>query len=155
MYTFEKFWTKILKNGYCVQWEIGSRKKILTSNNLALVYLVLKWFSVQFKFYCIAWNLIFIGNIPFIDTYPTLWLFFYNRALEIIQDEEYLEESDFNEIKRQKRQINPWTPALVNNVTSLIKDRNSLSKPKLTGYDHSTKRRLRRKRQAEAVTNGN
>ena len=48
-------------------------------------------------------------------------ILFYNRALEIIQDEEYLDESDFDEIKRQKRQINPWTPvALIDNVVSLI-----------------------------------
>ena len=64
--------------------------------------------------------------------------FFYNRALEIIQNEEYLYESDFDETKRQKRQINPWTPTLINNVTSLYNDDHSLPKPKLTFYDHST-----------------
>ena len=106
-------------------------------------------------------------------------MIFYNRALEIIQDEEYLDESDFDEIKRQKRQINPWTPALINNVTSLIKNGHSLPNPKLPFYDHSpvTKnhiesaqhvsiwnetgrkrrpfgKRLRSKRQTKAVTNG-
>ena len=105
--------------------------------------------------------------------------YFYNRALEIIQDEEYLDESDFDEIKIQKRQINPWTPTLINNGTSLIKDGHSLQKPKLTFYNHSTVtknyiesahhvsiwnetdgkrrlfgKRLRSKRQTEAVTNG-
>ena len=64
---------------------------------------------------------------------------FYFRALEIIQDEQYLEESDFDEIKRQKRQINPWTPALIGNNASLIKDVNSSSKLKINLlYDHST-----------------
>ena len=114
--------------------------------------------------------------ISFIDTYQT---FFYNRALEIIQDEEYLDESDFDEIKRQKRKINQLTPALMNNVTSSVKNGKSLSKPKLNYYNQSTvikdyiesahhvsiwnephrKRRLfrkrhRSKRQTEAVTNG-
>ena len=65
-------------------------------------------------------------------------ILFHIRALEIIQDEQYLDESDFDEIKRQKRQINPWSPALINSVTSLIKNGNSLSKPKLTFYDQST-----------------
>ena len=64
--------------------------------------------------------------------------FFYNRALEIIQDEEYLDESDFDEIKRQKRKINPLTPALINNVKSSVKNGNSLSKPKLNFYNQST-----------------
>ena len=121
-------------------------------------------------------DLINVWNISFIDAYQT---FFYNRALEIIQDEEYLDESDFDEIKIQKRQINPWTPALINDVTSLIKDGYSLQKPKLTFYNPSTvtknyvesahqvsiwnetdrKRRLfgkrnRSKRQTETVTNG-
>ena len=49
-----------------------------------------------------------------------------------------LDESDFDEIKRQKRQINPWTPALIDNGLSLIKDENSLSKPQMTFYHHST-----------------
>ena len=89
-------------------------------------------------------------------------------------NEQYLDESDFDEIKRQKRHINP---ALINNITSLINDHSS-SKSNLTRYDHSTaikmfiesanlvpisnqtdesldrKRRLRSKRQTEAVTNG-
>ena len=51
----------------------------------------------------------------------------------------YLDESDFDEIKRQKRQINPWTPtALIDNVVSLIKNGISLSKPKIDFYNHST-----------------
>ena len=75
--------------------------------------------------------------------------------------------------------MNLWTPALINNVTSLINDDHSLAKPKLTFYDHSTVtknyiesahhvsiwnetdgkrrlfgKRLRSKRQTEAVTNG-
>ena len=104
---------------------------------------------------------------------------FYNRALEIIQDEEYLDKSDFDEIKRQKRKINPLTTALINNITSSVKNGNSLSKPKLNFYNQSTvikyyiesthhvsiwkepdkKRRLfgkrnRSKRQTETVTNG-
>ena len=109
----------------------------------------------------------------------TPFFIIYNRALEIIQDEQYLDESDFDEIKRQKRKINPSTPALINNVTFSVKNGNSLSKPKLNSYNHSTvikdyiesahhvsiwyephkKRRLlrkrhRSKRQTEAVTNG-
>ena len=122
-------------------------------------------------------GLIPIWSIPFIDTY--LIFFLYNRALEIIQDEEYLDESDFDEIKRQKRKINPLTPALINNITSSVKNGNSLSNPKLNLNNQSTvikdyiesahhvsiwnetdgKRRLfgkrpRSKRQTEAVTNG-
>ena len=74
--------------------------------------------------------------IPIQNTYSIYD--FHNRALEIIQDEVYLDESDFDEIKRQKRQINPWTPALIDNGVSLIKDENSLSEPQMTFYDHST-----------------
>ena len=105
--------------------------------------------------------------------------FFYNRALEIIQDEEYLDKSDFDKIKRQKRKFNPLTPALINNITSSVKNGNSLSKPKLNFYNQSTvikyyiesvhhvsiwnepdgERRIfgkrnRSKRQTETVTNG-
>ena len=74
--------------------------------------------------------------IPIQNTYSIYD--FHNRALEIIQDEVYLDESDFDEIKRQKRQINPWTPALIDNGVSSIKDENSLSEPQMTFYDHST-----------------
>ena len=106
-------------------------------------------------------------------------IFFYNRALEIIQDEEYLDKSDFDKIKRQKRKFNPLTPALINNITSSVKNGNSLSKPKLNIYNQSTvikyyiesvhhvsiwnepdgERRIfgkrnRSKRQTETVTNG-
>ena len=86
--------------------------------------------------------------------------------------------TDFDEIKRQKRQINQWTPALIKSIIPLINDGHSLSKLKLTSYDHSTaikmfiesanhvpisnqtdesldrKRRLRSKRQTEVVING-
>ena len=49
----------------------------------------------------------------------------------------YLDESDFDEIKRQKRQINRWTTALTSKNASLIKDGHSSSKPKMTFYNHS------------------
>ena len=123
-------------------------------------------------------DLINVLNISFIDAY-CLSNIFYSRALEIIQDEEYLNKSDFDEIKRQKRKINPLNPAFMNNITSSVKNGNSLSKPKLNFYDKSTvikyyiesvhhvsiwnepdrKRRMfgkrnRSKRQTETVTNG-
>ena len=50
----------------------------------------------------------------------------------------YLDESDLDEIKRQKRQISPWTPALIGNNASLIKDGHSSSKHIINFYDHST-----------------
>ena len=57
----------------------------------------------------------------------------YTRALEIVQDEEYLDESDFDEIRlRYKRNIQ------VNNHNELM----------------TLKERIRSKRQSEVVTNG-
>ena len=58
---------------------------------------------------------------------------FYSRALEIVQDEEYLDESDFDEIRlRYKRHIQ------VNNHNELM----------------TSKKKIRSKRQSEVVTNG-
>jgi hypothetical protein len=57
----------------------------------------------------------------------------YSRAVEIVQEEEYLDESDFDEIRlRYKRNIQ------VNNHNELM----------------TSKKRIRRKRQSEVVTNG-
>ena len=57
----------------------------------------------------------------------------YSRALEIVQDEEYLDESDFDEIRlRYRRNIQ------VNNHNELM----------------TSKKRIRSKRQSEVVTNG-
>ena len=57
----------------------------------------------------------------------------YSRALEIVQDEEYLDESDFDEIRlRYKRNIQ------VNNNNELM----------------TSKKKIRSKRQSEVVTNG-
>ena len=57
----------------------------------------------------------------------------YSRALEIVQDEEYLDESDFDEIRlRYKRNIQG------NNHNELM----------------TSKKRIRSKRQSEVVTNG-
>ena len=57
----------------------------------------------------------------------------YNRAVEIIQDEEYLDESDFDEIRlRYKRNVH------VNNDNELM----------------TLKKKIRSKRQSEVVTNG-
>ena len=57
----------------------------------------------------------------------------YSRAVEIVQDEEYLDESDFDEIRlRYKRNIK------VNNHNELM----------------TSKQRIRSKRQSEVVTNG-
>ena len=57
----------------------------------------------------------------------------YSRALEIVQDEEYLDESDFDEIRlRYKRNVH------VNNDNELM----------------TSKKKIRSKRQSEVVTNG-
>ena len=57
----------------------------------------------------------------------------YSRAVEIVQEEEYLDESDFDEIRlRYKRNIQ------VNNHNELM----------------TSKKRIRSKRQSEVVTNG-
>ena len=57
----------------------------------------------------------------------------YSRALEIVQDEEYLDESDFDEIRlRYKRNVK------VNNHNEFM----------------TSKKRIRSKRQSEVVTNG-
>ena len=57
----------------------------------------------------------------------------YSRAVEIVQDEEYLDESDFDEIRLRYKRNNQ-----VNNHNELM----------------TSKKRIRSKRQSEVVTNG-
>ena len=65
----------------------------------------------------------------------------YSRAVEIVQDEEYLDESDFDEIRlRYKR--------------NAVQDNNHYEMTEKHNELMTSKKRIRSKRQSEVVTNG-